>query len=182
MKTITLVFVGAALLIFLISGYVSTSISYKNREATLRELYSGKVKNQANVFDAMWKIIAKKAQLTENYKQGFAETLTNMVDSRYSKGDGSLMKWVQEQNPTLPPALYIDLANTIESQSMGFVNEQKELIDIANQYNILIAKFPGSWFLSDRQRIDVKLITSSKTESVQASGKDNDVDLFKTAK
>lgn len=179
MKTKTiLILAGAALLLFLIVGYVATAISYNNRAKTLKVMITAKQKNQGNVFDAMWKIISQKAELTDSYKDSFSKVLTDMVSSRYDKGDGTLMKWVQEQNPTLPPALYLDLAATIESQRIGFVNEQKELIDMCAQFNMLIARFPGSWFLSNEEPIEAKLILSTRTEEAQRTGKDDNVKLF----
>ena len=160
-------------------AYVSTAISYSNRSKTLKAMITGKQENQANVFDAMWKIISQKAELTENYKDSFSKVLTEMVSSRYDSGDGTLMKWIQESNPTLDPALYLDLSSTIESQRLGFVNEQKELIDMTVQFNTLISRFPGSWFLSGEVPINPNLILSSRTEEAQRTGKDDSVELFK---
>lgn len=174
-----LILAGAALFLFLSIAYVSTAISYNNRSKTLKAMIAGKQKNQANVFDAMWKIISQKAQLTEDYKDSFSKVLTDMITARYDKGDGTMMKWIQEANPTLDPALYLDLSATIESQRIGFVNEQKELIDMTVQFNTLISRFPGLWFLSGEEPIDPKLILSTRTEEAQRTGKDDEVELFK---
>lgn len=179
MKTKTIIICAVAgLFTLLLTIGIVLNISYGNEAKTLKAKITAKQSNQANVFDAMWKIISQKAQLTEDYKNSFSKVLTDMVESRYSKGDGSLMKWVQEQNPTLDASVYRDLGNTIESQRMGFVSEQKELLDMSAQFNILISRFPGSFFLSDEVPIYPKLILSSKTEQAQKTGKDDDVKLF----
>jgi hypothetical protein len=170
----------AVFLILAIGGCstLSTYIGYKNEEVTLRNLAETKQENIANSYDAMWKIISQKAQISTEYKNSFDSIYSHIMGERYSKGDGSLMKWVTESNPQFDMSLYRDLSNTVESQRLYFRNEQADLLNIAMQHKNLIQKFPGSFFLSGKEPIKVKLITSAKTKEVVRSGEDNDVDLF----
>ena len=91
-------------------GVVTSYFSYNNKEVSLRaqaEAQRGKVEG---VHDKMWKIIQQKAQVTDEYKDAFAEIYPNIISGRYQgENDGALMKWVTEQNPNFDTSLYKDL-------------------------------------------------------------------------
>ena len=100
------------------------------------------------------------------------------MEQRYSDGQGQLMSWVQEHSPNFDASLFKTLMNTIESQRVDFATRQKELIAIGEEYNKMRVTFPASFFVGDRQSMEVKLVTSSKTEAVFQLGKEDDLDLF----
>jgi len=103
------VFVGIFLII-LTSMYFST----QNTEIDLRTTTVAQNKKCEAYFDKMWKILKQKAGVTDQYKQAFTEIYPKLIEGRYSKGDGSLMKWVTESNPDFKTSMYEDLMKSIE--------------------------------------------------------------------
>lgn len=177
MKLIVLGIVGAVL--FLGGAVFFKNVSVDNQEIELRTEAEAQNKKCEAYFDKMWKILQQKAGVTSQYKDGFKEIYIGLMEGRYGKGDGSLMKWVQEANPTFDASLYKDLMNSIEIQREGFFQEQERLIDIKREHQNLMKKFPSSLFIdSDVKELDIKIITSAKTNEVYTTGEENDVDLY----
>jgi len=74
------------------------NISYDNQEIELRVDAQAQEKKCEAYFDKMWKILKQKAQVTDQYKDAFKDIYIGIMEGRYSKGDGTLMKWIQENN------------------------------------------------------------------------------------
>jgi hypothetical protein len=170
------------MLVFVLLGilYFSAKVSITNDEAKLRINAKKQTQVCAIVFDDMWKIIKKKAQIPEHYKNDFKEII--LADNQaYGKDGihvGGMLNTIQKVNPDFDSHMYDDLMQTIESEMKRFEREQKTLVAISEQHEILISTFPGTLFLSDAQPIEIKLITSGKTKNVYETGEDNDTDIF----
>lgn len=161
--------------VMLLGFYFSAS----NKEIRLRsqaEAQRGKIET---VYDQMWKIISQKAQVSDQYKDGFKEIYTGIIAGRYSQGDGTLMKWITESNPTFDASLYKDLMQSIEVERQNFTREQEIMLDIIRVHSNLLNEFPTSIFLSSRKPIEYTIISSTKSKETMLSGKDDDVDVFK---
>lgn len=176
-KIILLTIIG--LIVIIGGGAFLSSISYTNKEVGLRqqaEAQRGKIEAK---FDQTWKIISQQAQITESYKNSFKDIYIGIMEGRYSKGDGSLMKWVKESNPNFDTRLYEKLMNTIEIQRESFTSDQARMLDMISQHNILCNTIPGKWFISDEAKkpIEYKIISSTKTKKAVETGIDDDVDL-----
>ena len=98
-------------------------MSYNNSEVALRNEVEANIQDLENVYDKMWKIISQKAQISQEYKSSFDEIYTHIMDARYDKGDGTLMKWIQESNPNFDVSLYKDLAQSVEILRTEFANK-----------------------------------------------------------
>lgn len=157
----------------------SMSISYSNREVKLVNQFNMEMKNREATFDNMFKDISQIAQIADEYKESFKEIYVHITSERYDKDDGVVMKWIQESNPQFDTKLYDRLANTIEIRRQEFLLVQRKLMDIENQHNNMLDVFPSSLFLSGRQRLDYKVISSTNTKKVMESGVEDDIDLFK---
>jgi hypothetical protein len=166
---------GIGILTVLIVG--STWISYHNRETILRNAISAQVKSNSAEYDEMWKKIAQLSQVYDRYKDGFKEIYIGMMEGRYSKGDGTLMKWITESNPTFDSKLYDRVANAIEGGRASFTESQNRLIDLGREHDNMLMTFPGNVFLFYRDRIDIKVITSSRTEEVFKTGIDDNISI-----
>ncbi len=168
------VFIGLFLIII-----VSMNFSTQNTEIDLRTITLAQNKKCEAYFDKMWKILKQKAGVTDQYKQAFSEIYPKLIEGRYSKGDGSLMKWVTESNPTFDASMYKDLMKSIEIERTGFFNEQSYLIDKQREHESFIKKAPNRWFLNDTIKpVEIKIITSLSTKEAYATGEENDVELF----
>lgn len=157
----------------------SMNISIENNEIDLRETTVAQNKRCEAYFDKMWKILKQKAGVTDQYKDAFMEIYPKLIEGRYSQGDGTLMKWIQESNPAFDTSLYKDLMKSIEVERTGFFNEQSVLIDMQREHKVYLQKAPNRWFLDDNLKpVEIKVITSSKTDEVYRTGKEDDIELF----
>ena len=168
-------------LFVVVIGLISMSMyfSYNNQEVALRkqaEAQRGKVEG---VFDTMWKTISQQAQVSNEYKDAFKEIYPDLIAGRYSQGDGSLMKWIQEANPEFDTSLYKQLMQTIEVQRLQFQKSQERMLDIIREHETLCETYPGTWFVKNKAPIEYTVISSTKTKLTMETGVDDDVDLFK---
>lgn len=153
-------------------------VNVSNSEIDLRNQASAQDDMRGAYFDKMWKTIQQQAEVSNEYKEAFAEIYPELIEGRYSQGDGALMKWIQEANPDFDASLYKKLMNTIEAQREGFFNEQKKLRSIMQQHENLRLKWPSSMFVGGREKLDYEMVTSKKTKNIMESGEENDVELF----
>ena len=179
MKTNTIVsLIVAGIVLFFALILVSMKISYNNKEKTLRNLVEAQTQSNEANFDKMFKVIQQIAQTADASKEAFKEIYIPLMEGRYSGEKGNaLMKWVTESNPNFDLSLYKKLAEAIESNRDEFFNEQKKLIDYNLSHTNLIQTFPGSFFCSNKEKIDIHLVTSAKTKEVFKSGEENNIDL-----
>ena len=166
--------------IFVAVGFftVSAFISYNNDEVALREQIEGQRKVIESTHDEMWKTINQVAQVSDEYKNAFDSIYTHIIDARYDKGDGTLMKWITESNPQFDSKLYQRVQDEIEIQRSVFNTAQKRMIDLIREHNTLCKTWPGSWFISNKSEIEYTVISSTKTKQVMTTGVDDDVNLY----
>jgi hypothetical protein len=176
-KIIGLASVSIAVLTIIILFFMNISI--ENKEIDLRERTMAQNKKCEAYFDKMWKVLKQKAGVTDEYKEAFKEIYPKLIEGRYSKGDGSLMKWVQESNPNFDVSLYQSLMRSIEVERTGFFNEQSSLIDMQREHSVYLRKKPNKWFLdSSLKPVEIKIITSLKTKDAYSTGLEEDIELF----
>ena len=174
--------IGIAVAIIFGIGVVTSLgmyFSVNNEEKELRNLAEaqrGKIETQ---YDAMWKIIQQKAQVTDQYKDSFKEIFVGIIEGRYSKDDNTVMKWIQESNPNFDASMYKDLMATIDVKRTEFMNTQNRMIDIIREHKNLCMMAPKCWFISDKSEIEYTIISSTKSKQTMETGIDDDVDLFK---
>ena len=178
------VFAILGLFFFSTIGFLVVSAAgFHNNEVGLRNAFNNKIEANTTDFDNMWKTISQVAQVPEMHKQGFQETFVKYAEARSSgKGEGgSLMQWVQEAVPQgLPTELYAKIQTTVEAKREGWTMRQKELIDIKQAHDNLITQFPGVIYatLMGRSALELKLVTSSRTQRAFETGADDNVDLI----
>ncbi len=171
-----LVITGSILLVAIM--LVVWGISISNSEIKLRSKVEAQQKSCEAYFDKMWKIISQDAEVAEKYKESFKEIYIPLIEGRYSKGDGTLMKWIQEHNPEFDASLYKKLMNAIEGERNGYFFEQQKLIDINREHLVMLKTFPNSLIVGSRKPIDIVIITSQKTQDIYKVGKEDDIKLF----
>lgn len=173
--------VGWVLVLFVGLLLVGLFVSYGNKEVALRTQFEAQQKANTVIYDKVWKVIQQKAGVSDQYADKFKEIYTEIMDARYGSGDGTLMKWIQESNPQFDAGLYKDLSLAIESNRSEFSRVQQKLIDYKREHDNLRLMVPSSIFLGLKgvKELELKLVTSSKTERAFETGKDDDVELFK---
>lgn len=181
MSTKSIVLATLAVLVVLAGlTFVGMQWRYNNRAMKLinkAEAQRGRVEA---CHDNMWKIISQKAQVSEKYKESFDSIYTHIIEGRYSQGDGSLMKWITEQNPQFDSSLYQDLMDAIEVERKSFFNEQSKMIDIIREHKDWCQVYPNRWFINDEyaKEIEYTVISSETTKDVMKTGVDNSVEVF----
>lgn len=171
-SAITVVVIGLGVLL------AGTYFSVNNEEKQLRNLAEaqrGKIETQ---YDAMWKIIQQKAKVTDEYKESFKNIFVGIIDGRYSQGDGSLMKWIQESNPNFDSTMYKDLMATIDIKRTEFMNTQNRMLDIIREHKNLCMIAPKCWFVSNDSEIEYTIVSSTKSKATTQTGIEDDVELF----
>ena len=88
------------------------------------------------------------------------------------------MLWIKEHNPEFDSKIYMKLMTSIEANRKEFMHAQTEMLDMKREHDNLRTTAPSMWFIPDKE-VTVKIVTSTKTERVFESGKDDDVQLFK---
>jgi hypothetical protein len=89
-----------------------------------------------------------------------------------------MMNWIKEACPNIPSGTFDKLMNIIVSQRDGFKFRQKELLDFKREHDNLIDTAPSSFFVGGRGKIEVVIVTSTRTENAFKTGKDDEVELF----
>ena len=176
-KTIAVI----AVIIIVALGVITTVgsyFNYNNQEIALREQAEAQRGKVEGVHDAMWKIISQKAQVSQEYREGFDSIYTHIIAGRYSQGDGTLMKWIKEANPNFDSSLYKDVMDAIEVQRTQFMKAQERMIDIKRQHTTLCKTYPGCWFISNKSEIEYTVVSSSQSKEVMESGIDDNVKLY----
>lgn len=174
------IFAGIIGVLVIIGILAGTYITYNNKYVTLKNLIAAKQTDIENNYDAMWKILSQQAQVSDKYKEGFKEIYIGIMEGRYQdKGEkqGSLMSWIKEANPQFDSSLYSKLMVSIESNRKEFMNKQTQLIDMGREMENLQKLIPSKFFVPS-DKVEIKIITSSKAKKSIESGVDDDVDLF----
>ena len=120
--------------------------------------------------------IKMKAHIADQYADKIKEIFVPIIEGRYSKGDGSLMKWVQEQNPSFTPDLYKDLMESVEALRTDFLNAQLKMTAIIQQHNNLRNEFWAHmlWLKNEPEMIFVPISPSETKETIKTRVDDFD--------
>lgn len=175
-----LVGLGSVLVLALVGVFMYMSCS--NAEIRQRNAVTAQGKANETSFDACWKIIQGQAQVSDKYEGAFKEIYPALMEGRHYEKGGALAKFITEANPTFDTKLFEKLANSIEVQRMAFMRDQQKLIDLKREHDNLLATAPSSWFVGGRPPVEIRIVTSSKTDATFSSGKDDEVDIFPAKK
>jgi hypothetical protein len=152
-----------------------------NSEARMRNQIVAKQKDNTNEYDNTWKKISQAAQVTDAQKQALMDIIVGNSKARAGNGNGGqLATFVHEAVPNIDTSTFNQLMNIVTSARDGFTMRQKELLDFKREHDNLMDTFPGSLLFSllGKTKIDVTIVTSSRTEDAFKTGKDDDVDVF----
>ena len=173
-------FIGFLIVVVLGGGCIfSKGVSVYNTHIDLKNQIEAKQKANEAIFDNTWKKINQTVQVSDKYKDGLKEVLLAYTSGR-SKGDSQLlMDWTKEAVPTFDSSIYKQINNVITSSRDDFTKNQEILIDLSRQHQQFIQKFPNNVFCAilGIKEIEIKVVTSSKTEEAFNTGKEDDIKL-----
>jgi hypothetical protein len=133
------------------------------------------------VFDRTWKVVQQQAQVTSQYKDDFREVYADIMErSDGTEGSNRLLAFIQRVNPQFDSSLYGQLMSSIEANRRDFEREQKMLIDIDREHDQMFDVFPSNIILGmfNREKTDIQVVTSTKTQETFENGVEDDVSLF----
>lgn len=155
-------------------------IGVMNQEVKLRNVIMAKQKDNMSEFDNMWKKIQQSAQCTDEQMSRMKEIYTSHAAARTGNSGKPMWNWVKESIPNIDTTTFNNLQNIITSSRDSWTQRQKELIDLKREHDNLIDVFPSNIIcvLLNKSKIDITIVTSSKTAKSFESGKDDDVNIF----
>lgn len=169
-----------AAVLFLSITTCSYVISVLDREATIRNMVSAKQIDNTNVFDNMWKTISQTAEVTDTQRQALLEIFTSYAESRTPDSAGRIISWIQESVPNVDTTTFNNLQNIIVSSRDSWARNQRELIDLDREHDTPFDRVVSGTILSifGRERTEITIVTSSRTQRAFATGTDDDVNVF----
>ena len=169
--------VAAVVVLFAIIMAVNI-VGTLDKENSIRQLVVAKQTDNKSEMDAMWKTIEQSAQVTQAQKDALVEIFNGYAQNRTTEG-GGIMKWIQESVPNVDTSTFNNLQNIITSKRDGFARRQKELLDFSREHNTLLGNVWTGFICRTfgRDKIEVTIVTSTRTEESFTTGKDDNVTL-----
>lgn len=152
-----------------------------NRHADIHNQATAQQKANEVIYDEVWKVLQQKAGILDKYAADFKSIYSSIFDERYqgeNSGQSPAFKWIVENNPNFSVEMYKDLSTAVEVYRGKFSRTQQRLIDIKREDDNLHTKIPSCWFVGTKKDMDINIVTSTKTEKVFSSGKEDDIELF----
>jgi len=170
------VLVAAAVITVVTVGLTVTSIL--DSDASQKQQITAQTEVRTLAFDKLYKKIAQKTQITKASSTQQKELVEALIQGR----QGGFVRLIQESNPesAFSREQFADLSNTVDAEREGFFREQKVLVDLIRENHTLHDSVVSGTMLDmfGREKADaVPVISSTQTESVIASGKDDNIDL-----
>lgn len=176
MKTlISVLGVFASLVIIAVWSFVSSYNYGNSAEQQIKALYT----NNQNILAQYSQKVREAAQVPDMYKDAVKEVVTAALSGRYGDGGSkAVFQWIQEQNPTIDPAVYIKVQQIVEAGRNEFQTAQTRLIDEKRLYETSLGYlWKGLWLrVAGYPKIrldDYKVILNDYTTGVFESGKES---------
>ena len=171
-----LVFMGVSLAM----GYIGFQNTCNDFEIQIQAQYT----DNQNVYDNGFKEVLEKSQVPRMYTNQLKELYQEAMTSRYgAEGSQALFQFIQEQNPTLDPSIFVQIQQSIESFRKRFQQAQTELVSRKQAYDRYTkATTSGRFYnlLGGYPKIDMEqyaIVTSDRTENVFRTKKDEPLKL-----
>lgn len=180
MKKIWITVIGVVGAFVLIASlFIGSIFSTLDREAGLRVTIEAKQKDNKSELDNTIKVISQTAQVTDAQKQALVDIIVGNAKAR-NGSSGSLATLVKEAVPTVDTTTFNNLQNIIVAKRDGWTMRQKELLDLSREHNKMFETLYSGTLLNffGRKKIDVVIVTSTRTEQSFETGKDDDISVF----
>lgn len=192
--------IGGGVVVALLVAGVAIVIGFNNSAVSQENGIEATWKDSQVQYDAFWKKVKEVGQVTDRYADDFKELFLGSMDARYEGKDPAL-QFIMEANPDLPPDAYTKLQTVIEEGRNDFARTQRTLVDRQRAYETHLEKFPNSALAgplgfpravtgeyappgdTDGDGVvtvlDYKIVTSSKTQEVFKTGREDEpLDVF----
>jgi len=167
------------IIVLFILCVIGKGISVYNTNISLVNQIQAKQQANEVIFDNMWKKINQTVQVSDKYKDGLKDVLLAYTTGR-NKGDSQLlMDWTKEAVPAFDSSIYKQINNVIIGSRDDFTKNQEILIDLSRQQKQFLQTFPNNVYagILGLKEIEIKTVTSTKTEQTFETGKEEDIKL-----
>lgn len=149
---------------------------YSNREVGLKRRAEAQKKGLQVAHDTMWKTLQDQLGVRDAYRDDFTTIFPQLMQAQNPQdGEQLLAKFVtQAQIPVYDNALNRQLFASAENQRASLASEFKSAFDVEREHNTLIDSFPASLFVGRREYVDIKPVTSGRTQDAFRTGQDNE--------
>lgn len=171
------ILIGIGVFLTALIAVLIWAVGVSNHEIELKNRGNAQQQVMRTSYDEMYKIVAQQVQVVKDYPEQFKDIFKELIDGRYANDDGTFMKWIQESNPQFSTELYSKLMQSIESERIKFKNAQDMWIDIDRVHKSYRQTFPNKLVIGRRPDLVGDIVTSTVTQKVFETGKDDDVDL-----
>ena len=160
-------------------SYISAA-NYGNR--TERALMA-KVDDNQNIYANGTQKVMEIAQVPAMYKNDLKEIVSASIQGRYGpNGSQAVFQMLKEQNPTLDPAMYKKIQQTIESFRNEFQQGQKEMLDMRRSYETSLGNvWQGMWLgFAGYPKVSMKsfdIVTTDKAAETFKTKRDSGIQL-----
>jgi hypothetical protein len=170
------IIITAGVLLAVIAAFAGEFISTNNACVRYEKSISAQFEQNKNNYDSYFKKLRETAQVPEMYANDLRKLYDSAMTGRYGKaGSKAMFQWLQEQNPQLDSAVYVQVQRVIESGRNDFETNQKLLIDKKRAYEVVLGEFPsgavaGMLGYPEIKLDDFKIVTSVDTKAAFKSG------------
>ena len=104
--------------------------------------------NMQNILGQFTTKVAEAAQVPAMQRNDLTKVVQAALSARYGKdGSKATFQWIQEQNPQINSAVYVQIQQIIEAGRNQFQNEQTRLIDSERVYKTALGSFPKGFIM-----------------------------------
>lgn len=183
-----------AIITLIIAGVVVVSAgiyaaSVRNNFVNLEERLDAKNEDTKNVYASISNSLKTQGLAVEKYNDTVIKAIEAAISGRYGKdGSQAAMQWIQENNPTIDPAITQKLMAVIEANYQKFETAQTEKLDIVREYKTQLRVFPNNIIagIFDYPTKDLKeigkVITNAATTKAFETGEAEAIDPFSSEK
>jgi hypothetical protein len=180
MKTLiaTAIVVGGIVVIGA-GSYVSAYNTGNRLENVIKATFT----DNKNVLAQYSNRIAEAAQIPAMQRDDLTAVVTAALDARYGdEGSQAMFQFIQEQNPNIDSAVYVELQRIISGGREDFRIAQTRLIDQKRVYETALGSFWGGTWMSvaGYPKVDLDeyvIVTNARTEDAFDSGQEEAIKL-----
>lgn len=178
------IFLGIVAVLAVIGFAVfGTYVSYYDRGNEMEQGIIAQYEENQNILSNYSLKVAEAAQVPDMYADDLKEVIGAAMAGRYGEdGSQAVFQWIQEQNPNVDSAVYVQIQRIIEAGRNEFQNGQTALIDKKRTYQTELGSFWGRiWFgIAGYPSInldDYKVIKSEHSNDAFESGVDRGIQI-----
>jgi hypothetical protein len=161
----------------------SSYVSAYNTGNRLENVIEATFTDNKNVLAQYSNRIAEAAQIPAMQRDDLTAVVTAALDARYGEeGSQAMFQFIQEQNPNIDSAVYVELQRIISGGREDFRIAQTRLIDQKRVYNTALGSlWGGTWMsVAGYPKIDLDeyvIVTNARTEDAFDSGQEEAIQL-----